>query len=488
MDKKQYNILWFCCDQLRFDALSGYGNPHLSTPNIDSLMESGTAFMRAYCQNPLCTPSRASFLTGRYPRSTRANYNGNLGFSKDEKTVIQLLADTGYTCGLTGKLHLSACSGRVENCADYGYAWSRWSHQPFGTWEKGDNAYQNWLHECGVDWKREYISEFHDWRPPKLPISLPDRITGIRPEYHQTTWCVNEAIDFMDSVKDGPWCVSVNVFDPHPPFDPPQCYKDRLKVEDMPLPLWRAGELDSKPFAQRDSYERTNGNGLLPPTCDLTDMEKREVTRDYYAQMLLVDDQVGRLIEYLEKTGQRENTIFIFTSDHGEMLGDHGVYWKGGFFYEGLVHVPLIFSCPGLIWEGMRSDALVELVDIAPTLLELNGEKVPRAMQGKSLAGILTGQADPGYHKDCVYTEYYHSAAGLVPVCATMYYDGRYKLVVYHNGTIGELYDHETDPAEFTNLWDVPEYTTVRNALTLKCFHHAINCNLDYVLGNSGTF
>ena len=106
------NIVWFCADQLRWDAISGYGNPHIHTPSIDRLMATGTTFDRAYCQNPLCTPSRASFLTGRYPRSTRVSYNGNLTFSKDETTVTKLLADSGYVCGLAGKLHLTACSKR----------------------------------------------------------------------------------------------------------------------------------------------------------------------------------------------------------------------------------------------------------------------------------------------------------------------------------------------------------------------------------------
>ena len=482
------NIVWFCADQLRWDAISGYGNPHIHTPSIDRLMATGTTFDRAYCQNPLCTPSRASFLTGRYPRSTRVSYNGNLTFSKDETTVTKLLADSGYVCGLAGKLHLTACSKRKEEGAPYGYSFFQWSHHPFDSWPEGGNAYQDWLRAEGVDWYTEYGSTFHDWRPPVLPIPLPDNIHGIRPEYHQTTWCVSEAIRFIRQSEGKPWCVSVNLFDPHPPFDPPDVYKEKLDAAQMPLPLWKEGELDNKPCAQRDSYERTNANGIIPPTAALSSDEKREVTRDYYAEVLLLDDQLGRLLDYLEETGQRENTIVVFTSDHGEMLGDHGIYWKGGFFYEGLVHVPLVFSCPGLIREGVRSNALVELVDIAPTLLELTGRPIPQAVQGRSLAGLLTGGSALDHHKDGVYAEYYYSAAGLVPVCATMYFDGRYKVVVHHNGPVSELYDLEADPSEFDNLWDRPEARMLREEMVLKCFNHAVACNIDTVLGNSGTF
>ena len=481
-----YNILWFCCDQLRADALSGYGNQVIQTKNLDRLMCSGTSFMRAYCQNPLCTPSRASFLTGRYPRSTRAFFNGNKIFSRDEKTVIQELTDVGWHCGLTGKLHLTACRNRVEDPSEYGYEWSRWSHHPYGP--KKGNAYQDWLKEIGIDWDTAYDATFHDWRPPKIPLDLDDINNGIAPEYHQTTWCVNEAISFIEQMNEQPWCVSVNVFDPHPPFDPPKCYKEKLNVDDMPLPLWKEGELNNKPFAQRDSWERTNANGLMPATKAIPDQKKREQTRDYLAQILLIDDQLGRLLDYLEAKKLREKTIVIFTSDHGEMLGDHGIYWKGGFMYEGAVHVPLIFSCPGLIQENVRSNALVELVDIAPTLMELEDLMVPKAMQGISLAPILIGKSDPHYHKDAVYCEYYFSAGGLVPVCATMYFDGRYKIIVHHNEAISELYDLKEDPCEYHNLWNKSEFTALQEELVIKCFNKAICCNLDYVLGNTGTF
>ncbi len=485
---KDYNIVWFCCDQLRYDCVGGMGNPHISTPNIERLMATGTTFERAYVQNPLCSPSRASFLTGRYPRSTKLCYNGNLQFSKDEKTVTKLLADDGYVCGLAGKLHLSACSKRMEEGEPYGYSFFEWSHHSFDSWPEGQHGYQDWLRREGVDWKKEYGSWYHDWLPPRTPVELPERISGIRAEYHQTTWCVNEAIRFIKQSEGTPWCVSINPFDPHPPFDPPVSYKEKLKIEDMPLPLWKEGELDNKPEVQRESYYESTANWMAPPTRVFTDAEKQEMTRDYYAEILLIDDQLGRLIDYLEETGQRENTIIIFTSDHGEMLGDHGIYWKGCFFYEGLVHVPLIFSCPGLIKEGLRSSALVELVDIAPTLMDMTGRKIHYAMQGKSLKGILTGEADPGHHKDSVYCEYYNSGAALKPALATMYFDGRYKVVVYHGEKVGELYDLKNDPNEYDNLWNVPAHKDLRTDLVQKCFDQAIICNVDYILGNSGTF
>ncbi len=484
---KKLNYVWFCTDQQRYDTIGALGNPNISTPNLDRLVREGTAFLRAYTQSPMCTPSRSSFLTGRYPRSARGSINGNLVFSRDETLVTKLFADEGYTCGLVGKLHLTSVYKRMEARTDDGYSYFQWSHHPFDSWEEGLNDYQTWLKEKGVDWRKAYGAPFHDGVLP-APQPLPEKIRGIAAEYHQTTWCVEKAIEFIEQSKDGPWCISINPFDPHPPFDPPEEYKAKIDAAKLPLPAWKEGELAGKPEFQTDCYLHGSQRGLVRPACEMNDDEKREVIRDYYAEVMLIDDQLGRLMDYLDHTGQRENTVIIFMSDHGEMLGDHGQYWKGGLFYEQLVHVPLILSCPGTIQQGLRSDALVELVDLSPTLLELSGLPVPAYMQGKSLAGILKGTADPSYHKDCVYTEYYYSAGRPHQVCATMYYDGRYKVVVHHNGEIGELYDHAVDPEEFHNLWDEPDSQQLRAEMVLKCFDHTILCNIDRVLGNTGMY
>ena len=481
---KQPNIIWFCTDQQRYDTIGALGNPYLHTPNLDRLVREGVAFTKTYCQNPICTPSRSSFLTGRYPRTTRSSINGNDHFSKDEVLVTRMLADGGYDCGLIGKLHLTSHYRREEERVDDAYTYWEYSPQPCDDWPAGVNRYMEWLKEKGVDWHKEYQMPC-EW-PPQGNYKLPERIQGMKPEDHQTTWAVEKAIEYMENHDpEKPFCLSVNIFDPHPPFDPPTEYKERLKIEDMPLPLWKEGELDNKPFAHKDCYLNGSQNGMINDTVSMTDAEKQEVTRDYYAQIELIDDQMGRLLDYLDETGKRKDTIVIFMSDHGEMLGDHGIYWKGGYCYEGLVHVPLIISCPGLIVENVQSKALVELVDIAPTLLELAGLPVPGFIQGKSLAPILTGKASPDYHKDGVYCEYYFCAMLMHKIYSTMYFDGRYKVAVHHGEQICELYDLEKDPNEFENLWNNPRYATLQNEMVRKCFDHAILSNVDTVLGRS---
>lgn len=491
---KNYNIVWFCADQLRWDCISGYGNTHIRTPNIDRLMETGTTFERCYAQNPLCTPSRASFLTGRYPRSCRSSINGNSVFSKDETLVTKMFSDNGYVCGLSGKLHLTAMSAKdhQENRTDDGYSYFKWSDNGMDLHDRGVNNYHDWLVEKGVDWYKVYEAPVMGYWPPKGNYPIPSRIKGMPDELHQTTWCVERAIDFiqqsMEENKDRPWCISVNPVAPHPPFDPPQDFKDRIDVNDMPLPLWKEGELDNKPAFQKESYLNGSQCGILAPGINVSDDEKRENTREYYALIEHLDYQLGRLIDYLEETGQRENTIIMFMSDHGECLGDHGLYWKGGLFYECNVHVPLVISCPGYIKEGLRSNALVELTDVAPTILELIDLPIPHYIQAKSLAGILTGNCDPNYHKDAVYAEYYYSGAAANPVYATMYFDGRYKMVVHHDDPISEFYDLETDPCEYDNLWGKPEHQALVFEYYQKCFNHAIMINEDTVLGKKAVY
>lgn len=494
MRTKNYNIVWFCCDQLRWDCISGYGNTHIRTPNIDRLIATGTTFDRCYAQNPICTPSRASFLTGRYPKSCRASINGNSVFSRDETLVTKMFSDNGYVCGLAGKLHLTAMSAKdhQENRTDDGYSYFQWADTGMDTHDPGVNNYIDWLVEKGIKWSEVYEAPVMGYWPPKGDYPIPSRIKGMPNELHQTTWCVEKALEFMQqSVAEDaerPWCISINPFAPHPPFDPPQEFKDRIDVNDMPLPLWKEGELDNKPAFQKESYLNGSQSRMLVPGINVTNDEKRENTREYYALIEHLDYQLGRLIDYLEETNQRENTIIMFMSDHGECLGDHGLYWKGGLFYECNVHVPLVISCPGYIQEGLRVPALVELADVAPTILELTGLPVPQYIQTKSFAGILTGKSDPNHHKDAVYSEYYCSALASNQVYATMYFDGRYKMIVHHDDPVSELYDLQNDPNEFDNLWGKPENLQLCFEYYQKCFNHAILINEDTVLGEKKVY
>ena len=277
------------------------------------------------------------------------------------------------------------------------------------------------------------------------------------------------AIEFMAQQREQPWLMSVNVFDPHGPFDPPQSHLNRYHRDNMPAPLSRKN--DPTAHARLGPVDGF-GAGTTVSVNRL-----QEIQAAYYAMITLIDDNVGRMLDALEHTQQCENTIVIFMSNHGEMLGDHGLLAKGCRFYEGLVRVPLIISWAGHFASGVVSDALVELTDIAPTLLEVAGTPVPERIQGRSLAPILGGTADPHTHRDLVRCEYYRAlnpdAAGrevFTGTYATMIRDRCYKLAVYHDRDVGELFDLQADPGEFENRWENRNYGDVRFNLMKQSF------------------
>jgi len=441
------NILWICTDQQRYDTIRTLGNEHVRTPNLDKLIETGTAFTHAYCQSTICTPSRGSFLTGCYPRPIRSCRNGNERWENAAPLITKTLADAGYHCGLAGKLHLSAAHNRIEERPDDGYCVFHWSHHPSDSWPKG-HAYEDWLNSKGTGY-----------------AELERKYGYIPPQYHQTTWCTDRAIDFIKEKRNRAWLFSLNCFDPHPPLDPPKQYLDRFDIDSLPEPPFAPSDIEEQKRL-RDVYFQSEPR-------QYKGREGKTLLAKYWAMIELIDDNVGRLIKTLQETGQRENTLVIFTSDHGNMVGHHGLLAKGCRFYEGLVRVPLIFSMPGFGKQNVRNDALVELVDIAPTLLELAGLPADEGMHGKSLVRQLTQTDRPDQHRHYVYSTYTNALAYGEKdrkSYGTMICTRRYKLVNYHGHGVGQLFDLEEDPAEFHNLWDDPHYQKAKMDLMIRSY------------------
>ena len=455
------NILWLCTDQQRFDTICALGNSRIRSPHIDRLIETGICFERAYCQSPVCTPSRASFLTGRYPRTTGCRQNGQM-IPARERLISRILADHDYDCGLAGKLHLASCSdGKVEKRIDDGYRVFQWSHHPQPDWP--ENAYTQWLASHGKTWSELY-------QGPSTPYVK----EGIPRDYHQTTWCAEMTIEFIrQQQKDRPWFFSFNCFAPHHPFDPPAEYLSRYSSDDMVLPKIRDGELANKPtYQQLDSRWAHNEPGYFDVAA-MTDDDRRQVIAAYYAMCEHIDDEVGRILDVLDETGQRENTLVIFMSDHGEMLGDHGIFLKGPHFYEEAVHVPLVMQWPTKMNSDIRVTGLVELIDIVPTLLDAADIEVPVGVQGRSLWPICTGSASAEQHRPYVFSEYYnawthHHSYG------TMIRTNDKKMIVYHGIEEGELYDLATDPDEFENLWNVPSHRDLQEEMLKQTFDASV--------------
>ena len=445
------NILWYCTDQQRFDTIGALGNPHAQTPTLDALVEGGAAFTHAYCQSPVCTPSRTSIMTGLYPSRAHSTRNGNESLARHPPLISKLVAEAGYHCGLVGKFHLQSSGKRIEPRLDDGFSYWKFSHAPRDDWERGHD-YADWVRARGGDLDAMRQSEEH------VPAAC-----------HQTTWTTECALEFLDEAADlgKPWMLNLNPYDPHPPFIPPKEYADRFDPAGMPGPYFRESDLAAQ--------EKLRAVDFQTEARTPEQMEAPRIQALYYAMIALIDDQLARIVRRLDETGQRENTMIIFTSDHGETLGDHGLLLKGCRFYEGLVRVPLIFNCPGTVRAGLRSDALVELLDMSATILELAGVPIPDYFQGRSLAPILTGQAPPDHHRESVRSEYFDALAA--QFCAgrasyaTMYRTRRYKLVLYHREGLGELFDLEADPHEFENLWDHPDYRELQAQLVLESFN-----------------
>ncbi len=453
------NVLWICTDQQRYDTIASLGNSNLRTPAIDQLVSQGVAFTHAFCQSPVCTPSRASFLTGRYPRTTRCRQNGQT-LPADEKLISKRFSEAGYVCGLAGKLHLASCSdGKVEHRGDDGYSFWKWSHHPQPDWP--ENAYTQWLADQGVSWEELLTDEGDGYVQEGVPARL-----------HQTTWCADMAIEFMTKNRKRPWFFSFNCFDPHHPFDPPPEYRRRIAVERMPLPKLGPRQTAPTSYQELDRVWAHNDEGGFHAAA-MTDDDRRRVTAAYYAMIELIDDQVARMLQTLDDTGQRERTLVVFMSDHGEMLGDHGLYYKGPHFYEAAIRVPLVLSWPERFERNWRVDGLVELVDLAPTLMEAAGLEAPACMQGRSLMAHCLGRADPTHHREYVFSEYYNSWTHPRSY-GSMMRTTTEKIAVYHGVNFGEVYDLEDDPAEFRNLWNDPGQLGRRDRLMKACFDASI--------------
>ncbi|MGK6317344.1 sulfatase family protein [Neorhizobium sp. DT-125] len=473
------NILWICTDQQRWDTISALGFKGLKTPNIDRLAENGVAFTRAYTQSPICTPSRATFLTGMYPSAHQVQMNGNEYFPDHLKLVPKVFEQNGYHTGLIGKLHLSASQNRFEKRADDGYGEFYWSHYPYPDEAPADQLhhhdYHEWLRQKGVD-PQEAFAYAHE--------ALSD---GVPTEHHQTTWAGLRASDFIERHKDKPWFLSINLFDPHPPFDPPAEYMARIDLHQVPPPIFAPSDLEhQKRFTGVDQQTAQPADPRIKPLDDQNSgsvpvgrtshdtppaiYDACKIKAAYFAMIELIDDMVGDLVEKLRQSGQHDNTLIIFMSDHGEMLGDHGLLYKGCRFYEGLVHVPLIISCPTKLKTGVVSDALVELVDLPGTLLDICDLPPLEQDQGKSLKPLLRGEIAPEIHKSHVVCEFFDAISfpGHRGSRGSMYFDGRYKLNLYHDAGEGELFDLKLDPEELNDLWTDQAYATLRNDLVLK--------------------
>lgn len=445
------NILMICTDQQRADTLGSSGNSFVETPNIDRLASEGAQFTNAFVQSPICSPSRASFLTGRYPRTTGLRQNGQI-IPPTERLLSRLLADEGYTAGLVGKFHMGPGAPEIAHTTepriDDGFSDFDWAQAPSDQWGM-NSGYTRFLAEKGLT----YHTPPHELSP-WVKRGMPEDAT-------EAAWCATRASEFIERNAGRPWFYLANIFAPHHPFDPPERFLNRYldRLDEIPLPDALDDDLSTKPSYQRTDSEGAYGQvqGFLGGfgKSQMRDIDHRMVKAAYWAMCDHVDQQVGRILAALEASGQADNTIVVYMSDHGEMMGDHNIYLKGPYFYDAAIRVPLIVRWPGKI-KPKRYDGLYELLDLAPTLLEASGAGNYPGMQGKTTLGWLMDQADAEVGSSSVYCEYYNAMPYHKDPTAqlTMVRTETHKITVDHAQDTGELYDLTADPLEKLNLWN----------------------------------
>ena len=474
---KAKNILFIMYDQLRWDYMSCAGHPTLETPNFDRLAKQGVRFNRAYVQSPVCGASRMSFYTGRYCHSHGAQWNGH-PLKVGELTLGDHLRDNGMECWLIGKTHMRAdtkgmerlglapdsiIGARLAECGFDTYIRDDglYAQGPDGFYDDRPSPYNEYLRDKGY----EAENAWHDFANSGLEdgevasgflMQNAGKPANIREEDSETTWLTSRTIDFIESHSDSSWCAHVSYIKPHWPYIVPAPYHDfyghnHIKPVNRSDEEWRDMHPVMKAFAE----------GLISKAFH-RDEVRRAVIPAYMGLIKQCDDQLGRLLDYLEETGRIDETMIVLTSDHGDYLGDH---WKGekDLFHECSVRVPMIVYDPDPradVTRGTISDALVEGIDCAATFIEAAGGTVPdHIVEGRSLLPLLYGQT-PEDWRDFVISEYDY---GMMPMAAQlgvspkdarlfMVADHRWKFMHAEGGFRPMLFDMENDPNELDDL------------------------------------
>ncbi len=440
------NVLVICADDHAAYVSVAYGNRRVRTPNIDRLAAGGVCFDRAYCNSPVCTASRQSLLTGRYPRSIGVT-RLQTALPDAEVTMAETLREAGFATAAIGKMHFN-------------------SELTHGFDVRTDlREYDAWLARQA----RQPVDPAIPVQPPWRPFKDPARVwlnsaclpMGLGEAIMDGTYLAEQAAAYLTAAHDRPFLLMVSFYEPHSPFRFPIEYAGRHEPAEFDVPALGPQDDDQIPAVFRD----------------LTPREKQGIMAAYYTSVEFLDRNVGRVLDALDRSGQAGNTVVVYLSDHGYMLGQHGRFEKHT-SYEEAVRTPLVIRRPGETRAGQRTEALVELVDLAPTVYELCGVPRTAGLQGRSLVPLLEGKATT--HREHVVVEY-------APNDEAMIRDEHWKLV-YERGTQRRtdgydtgrpltaqrfrLYDLRVDPQEMTNVADRLAHAETVRRLTDRLIKH----------------
>jgi choline-sulfatase len=427
-----------------------YGHPIVRSPHLSRLAAGGVTFDAAYCPSPLCVPSRAAFMTGKHLHRVGA-YDNGAPFPSDQATWAHMLRAAGYEVVLDGKMHfigpdtLHGFERQLTRDSSGRIAGSEWL-DPFPRGFRDGATTRRWVEEAGPGKRANLVFD--------------DEVEGAALAFlGQKAAARREGREGREGDAGRPWALCVSFLAPHFPLVVPEPYFALYYPHNVDLPVIPPGHIEG----QHPAHERGR---LAYDLYDYTEEQVRRCRAAYYGLVTHLDERIGRLLDALEAGGLREDTVVVYTSDHGEFIGEHGLWWKND-FYEHASRVPLLISWPDRFPAGARFEGAVSLLDLTRTLVDLAGAPDPGDLDGDSLLPVLRdgGPSPSGAPwKDEAFCEYYGHSTNRAQ---RMLRSGRWKLCYYHREA-PELYDLQADPGELTDLAGRPEYRSVQEALTRR--------------------
>lgn len=472
-EKRPPNLLFLMTDQHHYQALGSAGNTIVKTPHLDRLASGGTRFVNSFCVVPYCSPTRAAIVTGTYPSSRGLGRNIAIGPNRRKdplrlrepcETYLHRLAALGYHCHQLGKWHLGdpaelSCFPDGRQDEDIPNQRTQQLKESAGDKRFDDGPRPDETPRIEDIWMQSYVAvayrrlhEDHPNLPPR--IGLIGRC-ALKPEFWHESVLADYCIELLKRHRDEPFAITYSISPPHEPFIAPARFYDMYDASRMPLPLtW-----DDRPSL----WAKTTSSRL---GAIYGDRGFREYLRCYYARVTLADECIGRILKSLDELGLAERTLVVFTSDHGNMLGQHGMMEKSsGAFYDDLMRVPLIARFPGRIPAGTTCAATASSVDLAPTILDCLGAEALPGAHGRSLLPFATGHVDDD--RPAFGERGEPDKAGAARMIRTR----RWKLCLEPRGQ-KELFDLQHDPAEIHNLADDAAMAPVVRRLTTQLLDH----------------